>query len=284
VYNQSLIGKSRHVRWREKMEHRIRISGYDVIKLVFLLVVIAFVVGIIRFTPIGTPVAQNNLPPLPPANFTWRYDSNAGELSNRQGVQLYRLSSDGKVWQPVIPAGLLLQLPARFNLRQNSAGGWQIFDVNGAVVSSWNTDSFTWVIGLIPTPTPTRVITSPTLTPTLPLATLSPTLKPTIQVTPTATVGPTQIACNSKTVSRLTVGQPAVILINLNLHTQPEMTDNIFNATPAGETVEVLQGPLCVPYQDSAYLWWQIRNPKGVVGWSVEATLNGSVYFLGPKE
>ena len=265
------------------MENKNRISAYDFIKLAFVLVLVAFVVVIVQPAEHPAPVAETNLPEFPPANFEWEYDPATHELMNPQGIQLYRLGSDGTFWQPVIPASVSLQLPGGYRRRQNSQGGWQIFDNSGAIIASWDTVEFRWVMGLIRTATPTA---TPEATATLePSATPTPrpTLTPKPTFTRTATATATQ-SCNTPVETRLTAGQPARVVINLNLHTTPEMADNIFDANPALAIVDVLQGPLCVPYQESAYWWWEIRNDRGVTGWAVEAKLNGAEYFLAPLE
>lgn len=269
-----------------QVQNKIHISGYDLIKLAYLLVVLGFGYGIYHFTSHGTPISEANLPAYPPAPFEWKYNADSRELTNPQGVQLYRLSAKGDVWQPVVPASFLLQLPGRYTVKQNKGGLWQILDVNGAVVSSWNPVTFAWTLGQIPTPTRDRSTTTPTpnLTPSpTPLKTLR-SLPPTFTPTPTITPTGSQASCNTRIVSRLTAGKTARVLINLNMHTAPEMTDNVFNGSPSGELVDVLQGPVCVPYLNSAYWWWQIRNSKGAVGWSVESMLNTATYFLEPVD
>ena len=262
------------------MENKNRISLYDFIKLAFVLVLVSFVIVIAQPAERPVQVAETNLPEFPPANFEWEYDPTTHELMNPQGVQLYRLGPDGTFWQPVIPASVSLQLPGGYRRRQNNQGGWQIFDSSGAIVASWNAVEFRWVMGLIRTATPLRPTATPELSAT---PTLRPTLTPRPTLTGTATATATQ-SCNTPVETRLTAGQPARVVINLNLHTIPEMTDNVFGASPALAIVDVLQGPLCVPYQDGAYWWWEIRNEKGVTGWSVEATLSGEEYFLAPLE
>ncbi len=268
------------------MENKNRISVYDLIKLAFVLVLVAFTVVVARPAAQPVQVAETNLPDFPPANFEWEYDPAAHELMNPQGVQLYRLGLDGSFWQPVIPASVSLQLPRGYRLRQISQGGWQIIDNAGAIVASWDTVEFRWVMGLIRTATPTRVTATPEASAT-PAASATPTLRPTPTPKPTFTLTATATAtqsCNTPVETRLTAGQPARVVINLNLHTTPEMADNVFDANPALAVVDVLRGPLCVPYLNSAYWWWEIRNDRGVTGWSVEAMLNGAVYFLAPLE
>jgi hypothetical protein len=264
------------------MENKYRISGYDFIKLAFALAVIVFLYVAFRPPEQANPVAETILPAYPPANFEWEYDPATRELLNPQGVQLYRLAADDVTWQPMIPATLSLQLPTEYRLVQNSQRSWQILDAVGTVVSSWDSTNFRWIMGLIPTPTRTKPapteLSTATLTPIIPTMTLSPTAQLT-KSGPTQT--PTQ-SCTNAVETRLTAGQDAQVLINLNLHTGPEMGNNVFDSTPAGDIVDLLQGPICVPYQNGAYWWWEIRNAEGITGWSVEATLNGAVYFLGP--
>jgi hypothetical protein len=259
-----------------------QISGYDFIKLAFALAVIVFLYVVILPPEQAKPVSETNLPPYPPANFEWEFDPATRELLNPQGVQLYRLTADHVTWQPIIPATLSLQLPTEYRLVQNSQRVWQILDGVGTVVSSWDSTNFRWVMGLIPTPTrtqpaPTEITTS-SPTPLIPTTTQSPTAQLT-EIAPSPTPTP---SCTNNVKSRLTAGQDAQVLINLNMHTTPEMGDNVFDSTPAGTIVDLLQGPICVPNQNGAHWWWEIRNDEGIIGWSVEATLNGGMYFLGP--
>lgn len=264
------------------MQTKDRISGYDFIKLAFVLAVAVFLYAAFRLPAQPQQAALVTLPAFPQANFEWEYDAETRGLLNPQGIQLYRLDQDNVTWRPIIPATLSLQLPGEHRLVQNSQRTWQILDAVGAVVSSWDPENFRWVMGIIPTatpprPTPTLQITA-TATPSEPIPpSASPTATLTALVTESA-VPP----CNTDVQTYLTAGQPARVLINLNMHTTPEMTDNVFDANPAGDVVEVLQGPVCVPHLMGAYWWWEIRNTEGVTGWSVEATINGAVYFMGP--
>ncbi|HWR64513.1 MAG TPA: hypothetical protein VN364_00195 [Bellilinea sp.] len=266
------------------MQTKYRISGYDFIKLAFTLAVAVFLYVAFRSPSQPQPVADLSLPAYPQADFEWEYDPETRELLNPQGIQLYRLDADNVTWRPIIPATLSLQLPGEHRVVQNSQRTWQILDAVGAVVSSWDAANFRWVMGIIPT------ATQPRPTPTLQITATPPAPSPTpTSVPPTATLtaSVTQSAlpaCNTDVQTYLTAGQPAQVLINLNMHNTPEMTDNVFDANPAGVVVDVLQGPVCVPYLTGAYWWWEIRNAEGVTGWSVEATINGAVYFLGPME
>jgi len=266
------------------MQTKNRMSGYDFIKLAFALAVAAFLYVAFRPPAQPQPVAEATLPAYPQANFEWEYDPETRELLNPQGVQLYRLDQDNVTWRPIIPATLSLQLPGEHRLVQTSQRTWQILDAVGAIVSSWDSENFRWVMGIIrtatqPRPTPTLQIT---VTPTQ--AGPTSTSVPTTATITTLVVESTTPACDTDVQTYLTAGQPARVLINLNMHTTPEMTDNVFDANPAGVVVDVLQGPVCVPHLNGAYWWWEIRNTEGVTGWSVEATINGALYFLGPLE
>lgn len=266
------------------MQTKDRISGYDFIKLAFALAVAVFLYVVFRPAGQPQPVAEVTVPAYPQASFEWEYDPETRELINPEGIQLYRLDADNVTWRPIIPATLSLQLPGSYRLVQNSQRNWQILDAVGAIVSSWDSENFRWVMGIIPTatqprPTPTLQLTA-TPTPAIPTATSVP---PTATL-PTLVTQSTTPACNTKVATYLAAGQQARVLINLNMHTTPEMIDNVFDANPAGVIVDVLQGPVCVPYLTSAYWWWEIRNAEGVTGWSVEATINGAVYFLGPLD
>ncbi len=116
----------------------------------------------------------------------------------------------------------------------------------------------------------------PTLAPTR-AAGLSATPAPEIAATASLAAG-----CQPPSESRLAIGMTVKILSNLNLRSEPEIADNILSVNTTGTLLKVLQGPVCVPYQDSAYLWWQVESPAGMTGWSVENNLNGRAYYLEP--
>lgn len=266
------------------MQTKFQISGYDFIKLVFALTVAVFLY--VAFRPSTQPqrVTDLTLPAYPQADFEWEYDPATRELLNPQGIQLYRLDADNVTWRPIIPATLSLQLPGEYRVVHNSQRTWQILDTVGAIISSWDAENFRWVMGTIPTATQPRSTPTLQITATPTLAAPTPTSIPATATLAVPVPLPTTSACNPNVPTYLTAGQPARVLINLNMHTTPEMIENVFDANPAGVIVDVLQGPVCVPYLTGAYWWWEIRNAEGVTGWSVEATINGAVYFLGPLE
>jgi hypothetical protein len=47
--------------------------------------------------------------------------------------------------------------------------------------------------------------------------------------------------------------------------------------------VEIIGGPACTRYEyGGSYLWWQIKLPNGLIGWSAEASAFGKFYFMEP--
>jgi hypothetical protein len=62
----------------------------------------------------------------------------------------------------------------------------------------------------------------------------------------------------------------------------PTINAPIIQTNSTQTQVEIIDGPVCTPVGDSAYLWWQIRLASGVEGWSAESPLNQATYFLEP--
>ncbi|HET9909289.1 MAG TPA: SH3 domain-containing protein [Anaerolineales bacterium] len=83
--------------------------------------------------------------------------------------------------------------------------------------------------------------------------------------------------------SRLQVGGDATILRRLNFRSSPGIQNNWLRTNLSGTKVEVLDGPVCLPFSRGAYVWWQIRLPDGQVGWSAEISLLGRFYFMEPN-
>ena len=105
--------------------------------------------------------------------------------------------------------------------------------------------------------------------------------------TPTSGVAaaPTSVpGCKAPEPSRLVVGKDARVLTPLNFRSAPAIGNNILAVHPTGDVMVVLLGPVCVPYQNSAYLWWQVKSPDGKIGWSAENLLSGNGYYLEPAQ
>lgn len=138
-----------------------------------------------------------------------------------------------------------------------------------------------WTMTISPT-TPNPIATS-TVVPTL---TAVPAFSPTPDspvVTATSIPSlPSSLACATTLPSRLSVGISARLIGNLNMRNAPEVTAQILQTNPAGTKVEIIDGPVCTPKDESSYLWWKIRLNTGSEGWSAETPLNNRSYFLEP--
>lgn len=150
-------------------------------------------------------------------------------------------------------------------------------------------------IGITETVSPSPISVTMTVTPTtnaiatstlVPTFTAVPAISPTPH-SPVVTVTPTPsqlspVACANMMPSRLNVGISAQIVENLNMRNAPEISAQILQTNPAGMQVKIIDGPVCTPRGQSAYLWWKIRLNTGLEGWSAETPLNNRSYFLEP--
>ena len=115
----------------------------------------------------------------------------------------------------------------------------------------------------------------------------SPTDSPVIESTGTPIAGVPSIVdvCEAATSrSRVQTGRNATILRRLNFRSSAGIRNNWLLTNIPGTKVEVVGGPECIPHHTGAYLWWQIRLPDGRIGWSAEASLHGSFYFMEPMK
>jgi len=183
-----------------------------------------------------------NLPDFPKADFEWNYDADTGLLLGPDGTPRYELDAAIGRWIPVIPDDLRAKLPDGFKL-VGADGGWQITGPDGQVLYRWNPETHAWE----------AVETA---------------------VTPSSDCGAQP--------ARLSVGDSAKVLTNLNLRSEPGIGDNWLMTMLAGTVVEVIGGPECVPYGDGAYRWWNVKLPDGKTGWAAEAPIHGDYYFLEP--
>ena len=150
-----------------------------------------------------------------------------------------------------------------------------------------------------PPPTSTSTIVPPTATPAAE-AQAAPTAPPELpaatKVPPTATPAaadlstPTPITqphtasvdCPLAQPSRLAAGTQALVLASLNLRKEAGIDKQIVRVILQNSKVEIVGGPICTPYQNGAYLWWNVKSADGITGWSAEASLGKSFYFLQP--
>lgn len=154
---------------------------------------------------------------------------------------------------------------------------------------------------LPPVPTATQVPPTATPEPTAIPATPTPdssaqtaaTETPPVEATATETAAPTatpqpQAAagspgdCPLAQPSRLATGQQAVVVANLNLREAAGMDKRILRVSLPNARVEIVGGPICIPHQNGAYLWWNVKTADGTTGWSAEAALSKNFYFLQP--
>lgn len=134
---------------------------------------------------------------------------------------------------------------------------------------------------LIPTASPTTTA-QPTLSPTtVPLLTESPS--PETIPSPSAEILEETNVCEAVTRSQLQIGMRATIVRYLNFRSSPGVSNNWILTNVPGTQVEIVGGPACTQYQaGGSYLWWQIKLPHGLVGWSAEASASSAFYFMEP--
>ncbi|HMD80640.1 MAG TPA: hypothetical protein VKE92_04985 [Anaerolineales bacterium] len=148
---------------------------------------------------------------------------------------------------------------------------------NTAALSSPSPAPPTATATLVPADTPVSAPASPT--PTIAAAASTPTSAVAATATPVQAQG---TSCDTSVPSRLSVGQTARVVTRLNMRNDSSIKAALLQTNPTNTQVEIIGGPVCEPVEDRAYLWWQIRLPDGVEGWSAETQLNNPSYFLEP--
>lgn len=193
------------------------------------------------------------LPPFPVPAENYTFSETDTLLVGLNGEPVYQLSADGSMWVPLIPQELGDPATQPTFVEPD---GWQM-ESNG-VSYRWDPAGAVWVSENNPE--------SP--------AAVEPTIEEP-EISQDCAAAPTQ----------LSVGQQARVASNLNLRLSPDISaSNRILTMPIGTTVEILAAPVCTPYQNGAYLWWQVVLPDGTQGWAAEASLTQSNYFLTPIE
>ncbi|GJQ51555.1 MAG: hypothetical protein HKUEN02_04020 [Anaerolineaceae bacterium] len=101
----------------------------------------------------------------------------------------------------------------------------------------------------------------------------------------TATTPAEAEICKALSHSQLAVGEQAVVQRNLNFRSSPGIANNWIKTNLAGAQVKIVGGPECLPHEaGGSYVWWQIELTDGQIGWSAEASSQGSFYFLAPMK
>jgi hypothetical protein len=229
------------------------------------------------------------LPPYPGAAFEWAYALADNTLADPQGRVLYRLDAENQAWVPVIPPEIQAALPAGTSLAAEGAE-WVIVDADGKLLYRWDTANFIWAAEQ-----PAVTEASEATATSAPEATATPEASPTPTAEAPATATPTPtpsaaasagtgstVVCAGALPSRLKVGDTVRVTTSLNVRNEPGIGENLLFTNPTNTQLEVIGGPVCLEYQGSAYVWWQVEMADGQSGWSAEATLNGSFYFLEP--
>jgi hypothetical protein len=172
---------------------------------------------------------------------------------------------------------LQLQVPFLTALLPGSPGAPAVLSTNPsptAPAAATPTSSQTATVQATPT---AEALPSDTPAPT---ATLEVTSTPDVTLTPTPLVTSDLATCPGALKSFLKVGRAANVTTTLNMRSEPEFAGNLV-ATLTGDTkVVVIDGPVCAPFLDGAYVWWKVRLANGLTGWVVEGSLGGNTYFL----
>lgn len=185
---------------------------------------------------------------------------------------------------------------------QSALGGIPLATVTALVPTSLHTGTPTPPPPPTFTNTPTPAVT-PTQTPTpepdpAPTETATPEPVPTAEPAPATEAPPAgdptsppqgqvsydeDVCAAALSRSRLEVGRQATIVRRLNFRTSPGIENNWVLTNIPGTQVDVIGGPVCVPYFIGAHLWWEIRLPNGQTGWSAEASWRGAFTFMEPS-
>lgn len=136
------------------------------------------------------------------------------------------------------------------------------------------------------TETPTATFTAQPPPVDTSTATPSPTATSTPLPAPTEPVPTSDPNACPSAVTRIRVGDNVRVLFRLNFRTGPGLNWPIILTNNPGTQMSVIGGPVCTrrstPGGDRAYLWWKVRLPNGLEGWSAEAPLISPYYFLEP--
>ena len=188
------------------------------------------------------------LPLFPKVDVDLHYNAEDGRLYTPDERPVYSLDSSGLEWIPVIPDELLLSLGSIF-MQRSAQGEWFLSGTNGPVYYQWDPGSLVWV----------EIAEFPVFSPT-----------------------PTSFDCPLALPSRLAVGMKVRVLSELNLRASPGFDGGLVRILSAGVELEVIGGPLCKAYQDTAIVWWEVSRADDLTGWAAEGSYNTNLYFLEP--
>jgi hypothetical protein len=142
-------------------------------------------------------------------------------------------------------------------------------------------------------PSNTPILATDTAAPELPAPTTTRAVEPTspaaeqdASTTPLQADEPAtpEAGCPLAMPTRLKVGDQVRVVSPLHMRSAPEISSNLVQTNQAGTQLEIIEGPVCMPFQNGAHLWWKVLRQDGASGWSAEGTANGSAYFMEPLQ
>ena len=202
-------------------------------------------------TPQPEPVeAEMELPALPEPSEGLSYDKESGFVLNAEGKALYQLDEDGTGWVPVIPDDM-----KSMQISSEDGSSWSLSD-DESTKYTWDAASHSWVE--IP--------------------------QEEVAEEPAQEETTTVAACEGASPPQLSPGGEAEVLSNVNFRSSPGIGDNWLATLQTGSRLKVLSETTCLPHGSGAYLWWQLEREDGTIGWTAEAPISGTTYFIQPVE
>ncbi|MFZ5909843.1 MAG: hypothetical protein ACOYYU_07505 [Chloroflexota bacterium] len=198
-------------------------------------------------TALPAPPAAMALPDFPASSQTLSLDAASEHLLTPDGSPVYALDVEAADWIPVIPEEVASTLPEEYDLTEPAPDQWEIHEKeDGGLLLAWDPDALTWQ-----EPAESEPVAG-------------------------------EVDCPLALPPRLQVGKQAKVLTNLNMRSSPGIQNNWILTNVTGTKLEVVGGPVCTLYEGGAFLWWQVKNPAEVTGWSAEARQQGTSYYLEP--
>ncbi len=200
--------------------------------------------------PLPTPQPEVELPPFPEPSKGLSYDADSGFIVNAEGKALYQLNEDGTGWVPVIPDEM-----KSMQISSEDDSSWSLSD-DESTKYTWDAASHSWVE--VPQEEAAEEPAQEEIS--------------------------TVAACEGASPPQLSPGREAEVLSNVNFRSSPGIGDNWIATLQTGSHLKVLGETACLPHGSGAYLWWQLEREDGTIGWTAEAPLSGTTYFIQPVE
>jgi uncharacterized protein (TIGR03663 family) len=210
---------------------------------------------ILRFTLPPLPEEIRPLPAVPYGAETLAYRSEERGLFDASGNKIYSLDEVTWSWLPVIPDAIAQQLPTGATPIADQLTTWLLEDANQVPAYRWDLTTMQW----LPITSAEQVI---------------PT-----EVSPIPTT-PAKMECPFTPETRLSEGQMAQVMVNLNVRSDPAITVNGVARLSPGDLVLITDGPQCWQGSNANFLFWLIQLPNGITGWVAEGDLQ--MYYLEP--